>query len=328
MNKRNEMRKPHPRRRTRGDLNTNTRQMARPQSLSAADRTSRPARRPARSSRSYAHVQQDASPSRRRLLAAVAAIALVLVVFVVAGVLSRSNETTDSADSYQQQTSHFDPSNLSQQDGRYAYTVDGTVLSRTGVDVSQHQGTIDWQSVADDGIEFAYVRVGYRGVDEGSVHLDSTYEQNLEGARSAGLDVGVYFFSQATSADEAIEEAVFVLEQLDGADLDAPVVFDLETNNTSDRTYGMTREEYTAVANTFCERVEAAGYETIIYGNQTDISRYNLSDLGGRLLWFASYDGAPPMRYAFAYWQYSDSARIDGISTPVDIDLDLSALYS
>lgn len=97
-----------------------------------------------------------------------------------------------------------------------------------GVDVSEHQGTIDWQQVKDAGFEYAILRVGYRGMTEGGLNVDSTFEQNYQGATAAGLKVGVYFFSQAITQEEAREEAQYVLDTLDGRELDYPVVFDWE----------------------------------------------------------------------------------------------------
>lgn len=97
-----------------------------------------------------------------------------------------------------------------------------------GVDVSEHQGTIDWQQVKDAGFEYAILRVAYRGMTEGGLNVDSTFEQNYQGATAAGLKVGVYFFSQAITQEEAREEAQYVLDTLDGRELDYPVVFDWE----------------------------------------------------------------------------------------------------
>ena len=101
--------------------------------------------------------------------------------------------------------------------GRAHYVVDGEELTRTGVDVSSHQGFIDWEAVAADNIQFAMLRIGYRGSTEGGIRADELFETNLKGAQSAGLDVGVYFFSQAINVEEAREEAAFVLSAAKGS---------------------------------------------------------------------------------------------------------------
>ena len=152
--------------------------------------------------------------------------------------------------------------------GRMSYEEDGR-RARTGIDVSVHQGEIDWPAVAEDGVEFAMLRLGYRGYTEGGLFLDSQFERNIRGALDAGLEVGVYFFSQATSPEEAREEAEFVLSALEGYDLTYPVAFDWETVSSQDaRTRGMGGEAITQCALAFCDRVREAGYEPAVYFNQ------------------------------------------------------------
>jgi hypothetical protein len=125
---------------------------------------------------------------------------------------------------------YFDPEGFSQENGRMAYTRDGETWAKAGVDVSDHQGYIDWDAVAEDGIGFAMIRAGYRGATEAELYQDDYFEYNLQFARAAGLECGVYFFSQAISEEEAREEAQFVLALLNGAELAYPVVFDYEQN--------------------------------------------------------------------------------------------------
>lgn len=210
--------------------------------------------------------------------------------------------------------------------GRYQYVVDGEVLSRTGIDVSEHQGEIDWQKVAADGIEFAFIRAGYRTTDTGVVVKDEMYDVNIRRAKGAGIEVGVYFYSQARDKAEALEEAEAILRTLNGERLDYPVVFDLEpAENNSDRLAGLTHEQFTEIAKTFCDRVTAGGYDAMIYGSRNDLSNYNLSDLADFGLWYAEYDTAPRMELRFAIWQYMQSGSVDGIKGNVDMDVDLSA---
>lgn len=210
---------------------------------------------------------------------------------------------------------------------------DGAAISDTGIDVSEFNGDIDWNTVAGDGVSFAFVRVGSRGYTAGALAADARCEQNLDGAAAAGLQVGAYFFSQATTTDEAREEADFLLQLLDGRALDLPVAFDHETVVDAGRANDVNGDELVAIAEAFCERVEAAGYDTLIYGNAHDMLRlgYGLGGaaggrevLDGRPTWFAEYDVAQPTaRFDFAIWQYSNTGTVAGISTAVDMNLRL-----
>ena len=211
---------------------------------------------------------------------------------------------------------------------RLAYYEDGTLRSRLGVDVSDHQGVIDWNAVAADGIDFAMVRVGNRGYTEGALYADERYAENIDNATSAGLDVGAYFFSQAVSVEEAREEADFVLELLAGRHLAFPVVYDHEpVSDASGRANNLDRETLTASARAFCERLEQGGYSTMIYGNSGDMARYTRADLGERPVWFAEYDAAEPHgQFDFVMWQYTNAGTVNGISTAVDLNLLLTEL--
>lgn len=161
----------------------------------------------------------------------------------------------------------YDPNHFITIDGRTYYMGD-ELTPAYGIDVSTHQGEIDWQAVAGDGVEFAMIRLGYRGYTAGSLNLDARFVQNIEGALEAGLKVGVYFFSQAITVEEAIEEAQFVLDALEpyAGLLDFPVVFDWEDiGTTTARTYKLDTDILNACALAFCGEIEAAGYEPMIY---------------------------------------------------------------
>lgn len=209
------------------------------------------------------------------------------------------------------------------QGDRLAYRVDGEVRSQLGVDVSDHQGAIDWNAVAADGVDFAFVRVGNRGYTEGALYADARYAENIDNATSAGLDVGAYFFSQATSVEEAREEADFVLQLLAGRYLAMPVAYDHEpVADAAGRANNVDRETLTACARAFCERLEQGGYDTMIYGNSGDMARYDRAELGERPVWFAEYDSAEPhAQFDFAIWQYTNGGTVAGIATAVDLNL-------
>lgn len=201
------------------------------------------------------------------------------------------------------------------------YYHDSAYRTAQGIDVSSHQKEIDWNQVAASGVEFVMIRLGFRGYgQEGTINLDRYFEQNLTGAKQAGLKVGVYFYSQAITTAEAEEEAIFVLENLKGAALDYPVVYDWEVAGASTgRANSLDIETLTDCAITFCDTVSYAGYIPMIYYNlPVGYTRYDLSRLTSYDIWFAQYAKTPSMYYHYRIWQYTDSGTVPGISTKVD----------
>jgi GH25 family lysozyme M1 (1,4-beta-N-acetylmuramidase) len=196
---------------------------------------------------------------------------------------------------------------------------------QTGVDVSSYQGTVDWNAVKADGIDFAFIRAGYRGWGAaGTMNADRNFTQNIQGATAAGLKVGVYFYSQAVTEAEAAEEAQFVLNAIAGYDVQYPVVFDWEVVGRSDaRTYGLSSDALGKCANAFCSAVEAAGYKALIYVNKySGYKKYDLRTVPSYGLWLAEYNtAAPTFYYDFKIWQYSDSGKVGGISGKADMDI-------
>ena len=192
-----------------------------------------------------------------------------------------------------------------------------------GVDVSVYQGEVDWQAVAASGIDFAMIRVGYRGYSQGTLQLDERFQANMEGALAAGLDVGVYFFSQATTVAEAEEEADFVLEAIRSYPIRYPVVFDWEFITSGEaRTDGMDGHGITQCAAAFCELVSVAGYTPMVYFNQ-DMGYlvYQLKELDSSPFWLAEYDSRPDFYYDFDMWQYTHTGTVPGIQGNVDLNL-------
>ena len=205
--------------------------------------------------------------------------------------------------------------------GRVSYEQHGR-QAKAGIDVSTHQKDIDWPAVAADGIDFAILRLGHRGYSQGGLFLDETFERNLQGALSAGLEVGVYFFSQAVNPEEAEEEAGYVLEVLNGQSLTFPVAFDWEPITGDEARTDLDGETMTRCAAAFCKRIEDAGYRPAVYFNQTQgYLRYDLRQLTDYTLWLAEYDTVPDFYYHFDLWQYSHTGRVDGIQGDVDLDL-------
>ena len=204
-------------------------------------------------------------------------------------------------------------------DGLPEYTGDA-YDTRLGVDVSFYQGEIDWEAVAADGVEFAMIRCGYRGSESGTIVVDEQFENNINGALAAGLDVGVYFFSQSTGAIEAAEEANFVLDLISGYDITMPVAFDWEPLEGS-RAEDIDRSELTASAVVFCEMVKDAGYTPCVYlYRYTGYYEYMMERLADYELWVGALGSWPDFYFRHMLWQFSMTGRVEGIDADVDLD--------
>ncbi len=217
----------------------------------------------------------------------------------------------------------YDPSGFFRYGSVMTYTEPG-VTTRLGIDVSRYQEEIDWQAVRASGIDFAILRVGGRYWSSGAIYADARFKEYLAGATRAGLDVGVYFYSQAITPAEAREEADYVLEQIRGAEINAPVVFDWELTGSADaRTNGIATDVLCACARAFCDRVQRAGYHPMIYINKyAGYMKYDLREIVDYDLWFAEYDlDAPTFYYDFQMWQYTSKGYVDGVKGKVDMNL-------
>lgn len=207
-------------------------------------------------------------------------------------------------------------------DGFTVYT-GGEAASHIGIDVSNHQGEIDWTQVKEAGVEYAMIRAGYRGYTTGQLHQDQQFQANMQGALDAGLDVGVYFFSQAVSEPEAREEARTLLRWIRDYDVTYPVVYDWEEiTDDAARTDDVPPEMVTRCVKAFCDTVAQAGYTPMVYFNQNQ--GYEIMDLtqfGDYELWLAAYMETPTFAYSFDMWQYSDQGAVPGIEGRVDLDL-------
>lgn len=207
-------------------------------------------------------------------------------------------------------------------EGNLTY-VGGEYKASRGVDVSQFQGDIDWQAVYDSGVRFALLRVGGRYYGSGELYSDDKFLENLEGARSAGLQVGAYFFSQAISTGEAREEARYALELIGDRELDLPVFFDWErVADTDARTHELDNETLTECAVSFCGEIKSAGFEPGVYVyNDTGYYGYDLSRLQDYMLWCASIGSYPYFYYAHNVWQYSFRGAVPGINGECDLNM-------
>lgn len=210
------------------------------------------------------------------------------------------------------------------ENGELQYVENGEVVSHKGIDVSRYQGTIDWKKVADSGVEFAFVRVGVRGYGtEGKLTLDEKYKTNIEGASKAGIKVGVYFFSQAITEEEAKEEADLVLDAIAGLNVTYPIVYDVEKTGAKEgRMNQLTVEERTRMAHVFIDRIKEAGYTPMIYANMEMWSiLINMSEFEDVDKWYAYYSPVVYFPYEYAIWQYSDTGTVPGITGDVDLNI-------
>ena len=214
---------------------------------------------------------------------------------------------------------HYDADSFYEENGMLRYAKSAHL---TGVDVSEHQEKIDWAAVRAAGVDFAILRIGYRGYTEGSLREDSWFAENYTAARAAGVQVGVYFFSQAIDEQEAREEARFVLDRISGYQLAFPVFFDWEKIGSEARSDTMDLASLTTVTDTFCTEIRNAGYQAGLYFNQQlGYEELHLPSLQTYTFWLAEYNDTPSFAYHFDLWQYSATGTVDGIDGDVDLNL-------
>ena len=205
---------------------------------------------------------------------------------------------------------------------RYNYLLLQNVRSMPGIDVSAFQGEIDWEAVKASGIEFAIVRLGYRGYGSGKLVKDEYAVKNLEGARAAGLKVGAYIFSQALNIKEVDEEIAFMMEVLDGFLPDMPLVLDWEIPAADARTAKMDARTLTDLQLHFCRTVTEKGYTPMVYFNwHQSENLYYLSELEEYPFWLALYQDRMTYPWKVEMWQYTCTGRVPGIRGDVDINV-------
>ena len=233
-----------------------------------------------------------------------------------------TKEWVEILDTIPQNNYNFD-ANLAYSDPQMKYFTDGKQTSSFGIDVSAMQGEIDWKKVKDAGVDFAMIRVGARGYQSGTVSVDNRFAQNIEGAISQGIKVGVYFYSQATTSAEAIEEANFVVGAINHYPISYPIVYDTErVENDAARTDNLTNAQRTQFALDFCNTVKNWGYKPMIYAQKEWLlKRHDLELLNGIDIWYAEVADKPDYPYQFVMWQYSQTGKIDGINGDVDLNI-------
>lgn len=211
-------------------------------------------------------------------------------------------------------------------EGEKLFYEDENYTCRLGVDVSRYQKNVNWEKVKAAGYEFVFLRLGYRGYGSaGNIKLDQEFDKHMEGAKKAGLDVGVYFFSQAINEEEAVEEAQFVIDHLKNYDLQLPVVYDPESIlDDVARTDDVSGEQFTKNTIAFCSAIVEAGYEPMVYSNMLwEAFQFDMDELCCYPFWYADYEGKPQTPYAFSYWQYTNEGKVEGIGNGVDINIQM-----
>ncbi len=198
-------------------------------------------------------------------------------------------------------------------------------VSKTGVlgiDVSKWQKEIDWDKVKNEGVDFAIIRCGYRGSVTGSLVEDPYFEQNIKGARAAGIKVGVYFFTQAVNEVEAVEEASMVISLVRDYELQYPVFIDTEGAGGNGRADSLNVEERTAVCEAFCTTVKNAGLEAGVYASRNWYNnKLTASTLESYAIWLAEYRSVPLYQGYYQMWQYTSKGKINGINGNVDLNV-------
>ena len=196
--------------------------------------------------------------------------------------------------------------------------------SYPGIDVSSFQGLIDWQKVKASGIRFAMIRLGYRGYGQAGNMVEDDYaRRNLEEARKAGLEIGAYFFSQATTVDEVDDEIFFFMKILGDTELTMPIVLDWERVGVETaRTNNVDAETLTAMQKHFCKTMVDFGYTPMVYFNWhlAESSLY-LSELEDYPFWLALYQNYMTYPFRVEMWQYTCTGRVPGIQGDVDINV-------
>ena len=215
----------------------------------------------------------------------------------------------------------FDDKGVLHYEGDENYTI------RRGIDVSEFQGKIDWEKVKKAGYDFVFVRAGHRTMHSGDLQKDKRAVKNLQRAKKAGLDVGVYIFSQAITEKEARKEAELCLDVIEesGVEITLPIVYDPEivVEDYYARINYISGEQFTDNTVAFCERIRKAGFTPAIYANcSTETDILDMSRIKDTVIWYADYGSTPESPYDFTFWQYSNLGWVDGIpETETDLNV-------
>lgn len=212
----------------------------------------------------------------------------------------------------------------------YSFTSDGILTTNTsgilGIDVSKWNGNINWTAVKNAGVKYVIIRVGYRGSTQGSLIEDPMFRTNIQGAKAAGLKVGLYFFTQAVTEAEAVEEAsmcVNLAKTFGGVSY--PIFIDTESAGGKGRADGLSKSQRTAVCRAFCQTVQNSGYTAGVYASKSWFTnKVDYNQLNGYRIWLAQYYSKATLAGRYDLWQYTDKGSIAGV--PGNVDLNMSYL--
>lgn len=222
----------------------------------------------------------------------------------------------------------YEPQMYAAEDLAYSHDdkFDGYTLSEV-IDVSRHQYSINWLKVKNSGIDYAIIRAGFRGYGEsGSLNVDTYFKENMREAIGAGVEVGVYFFSQAITEKEAVEEANYVLNLIKGYDVSLPVAIDFEyasdASGLTGRLYraGLSKSQATKICRAFCETIENQGYTAMVYANKQMLEEdLNAAEIAKDYkIWLANYTTNTTYEGDYEFWQYTQEGSVEGIYGNVD----------
>lgn len=219
----------------------------------------------------------------------------------------------------------IDFTKIEEKAGLKRYMENGRDTSYVGVDISKHTGKVNFTGIRAAGVDYVMIRLGSRGYSTGQISLDENFKENIEGAIEAELDIGVYFYSQAISPEEAIQEANFVIQNLEPyrAHVKYPIAFDMEfVSNDKSRIEGLSREDKTTVTATFAEGIKAAGYVPMIYGDKEWlIKEVDLTKLQNYDVWLSQEEDIPDYPYLYTMWQYDTNSVLNGIDGGADLNI-------
>ncbi|MDE7016603.1 MAG: glycoside hydrolase family 25 protein [Lachnospiraceae bacterium] len=219
----------------------------------------------------------------------------------------------------------YDFTNLSETANLKKYTDNGKKISSIGVDVSKHNGVINFRGIKSAGIDYVMIRLGARGYSTGQLSLDDNFVENIESAIEMDLDIGIYFYSQAVNQEEATQEANFVIQNLEPykEHISYPVAFDMEhVANGKARIDGLSREDKTSITSTFLSGIRAAGYMPMLYGNKEWlIKNVDLAKLTDYDVWLSQDEDIPDYPYQFAMWQYTTTGVLNGITGDANLNI-------
>lgn len=219
----------------------------------------------------------------------------------------------------------YDFTNIEEKAGLKRYMENGKKVSYVGVDISKQTGTVNFAGLKAAGVDYVMIRLGGRGYSTGQISVDENFKENIEGAIAEGLDIGVYFYSQAINQEEAVQEVNFVVQNLDPyrGNVKYPIAFDMEfVANDEARIDGLSKEDRTTIAASFLEGIKAAGYVPMLYGDKEWlIKEIDLAKLQEYDVWLAQETDIPDYPYQYAMWQYTSAGVVNGIRGDANLNI-------